>query len=112
LTEFGIVCEVAFIEPGELLLDLILIDISRSIVASGVTETEVAEFVAESADLLGLDDALDAACETAAGWNVQNGLPEEDPYADPGTNPSIPEGAYNFQLRAAPGHVASVDCDF
>lgn len=99
LTDFGVVFEVTSIETGELLFELVLIDSSRSIIASGVTEEEVAEYVGESAGYLGLGYALDAACETAAGWNVQSGLPEEDPCADLEFDACIPEGAYNFQLR-------------
>jgi hypothetical protein len=93
------VFELKRIDNGELLFDLVLIDSQRSIVAKGVTEEEVSEFVGERADYLGLGDALDAACETAGGWNVQSGLPEKDPHADTGAEVGFPDGAYNFQLR-------------
>jgi hypothetical protein len=99
LTDFGVVFELERIDNGELLFDLVLVDSQRSIVAKGVTEEEVSEFVGERADYLGLGDALDAACETAGGWNVQSGLPVEDPYADTGAEVGFPDGAYNFQLR-------------
>ena len=99
LTDLGIVFESERIDDGELLFDLVLVERQRSIVAQGLTEAEVSEFVGESADYLGLGDALDAACETDGGWNVQVGLPEEDPYADTGAELGFPDGAYNFQLR-------------
>lgn len=54
LTDFGVVFEVTSIEAGGLLFELVLIDSSKSIIASGVTEEEVAEYVGESAGYLGL----------------------------------------------------------
>jgi hypothetical protein len=95
LTQFFISSTITNITPEELLYDLTFVSNKFSIVASPLTEEEIEQHLDGKIDRSEISGALDAACETPAGYGVQHGLPEEELVTDP----KMPDGAYNFQLR-------------